>query len=152
MDPRFVPNQESPDLYRNYTITFPGGSLRATKDVLASMFEDDNLPDTCSPETVEVSRKQSNWTSYPFSDEVRIVAATTYTLKKYGSGGSSRAASGEPIKILINDDFWTARLSGSHQAFMDYLCQNRASLVDGFTYWKSQKGKEYFLTDNSTTP
>ena len=54
---RFVPNPVTPDLYRNYTISFPGGSLTATKDVLSSMFEANNLPDTCSPETKEVSRK-----------------------------------------------------------------------------------------------
>ena len=151
MEPRFVPNPVAPDLYRNYTISFPGGSLTATKDVLLSMFEADNLPDTCSPEEVTVSRKQYNWTSYPGSSEVRIVQPTTYTLKNYSNGGNSRAAAGEPIKVLINNDFWTARLQGSHQAFMDYLCTNKSSLKDGFTYWVSQKGSPYFLTDNSTS-
>ncbi len=151
MEPRFVPNEDSVDLYRNYTISFPGGSLTATKDVLASMFEDDALPDTCSPEEKEVSRKQYNWTSYPQSSEVRIVQATTYTLKNYSNGGNSRAAAGEPIKVLINGSYWTARLVGSHQAFMDYLCDNKESLVDGFTYWQSQKGSPYLITDNSTT-
>lgn len=151
MEPRFVPNEVTPDLYRNYTISFPGGSLTATKDVLQSVFEDANLFDTCSPETKEVSRKEYNWTSYPQSSEVRIVQPTTYTLKNYSNGGNSRAAAGEPIKILINDDFWTARLVGSHQAFMDFLCANRSALVDGFTYWVSQKGSPYLMTDNSTS-
>ena len=151
MEPRFVPNEVAPDLYRNYTISFPGGSLTATKDVLLSMFEPDNLPDTCSPEEKTVSRKQYNWTSYPQSEDVRIVQPTTYTLKNYSNGGNSRAAAGEPIKVLINNDYWTARLVGSHQAFMDYLCANKSSLKDGFTYWVSQKGSPYFLTDNSTS-
>jgi hypothetical protein len=151
MDTRFVPNEVAPDLYRNYTISFPGGSLTASKDVLTSMFEKDNLPDTCSPETKEVSRKGSTWTRYPGDLDQKIVAPTTYTLKNYSNGGNSRAAAGEPIKILINNDFWTARLQGSHQDFMDYLCANRSSLVDGFTYWQSQKGSPYFMTDNSTS-
>lgn len=151
MEPRFVPNQVSADLYRNYTISFPGGSLTATKDVLTSMFEKSNLPDTCSPETKEVSRKGYNWTRFPGDPDVRIVAPTSYTLKNYSNGGNSRAAAGEPIKILINNDFWTARLVGSHQAFMDYLCENKDALVDGFTYWQSQKGSPYFMTDNSTS-
>lgn len=150
MDPRFVPNEPAADLYRNYTLSFPGGSIKATKDVLASMFEADNLPDTCSPEEVEVSRKQYNWTPYPGAG-VRIVEATTYIKKNYSNGGTSKAAGGEPIKVLINNDWWTARLTGSHQAFMDYLCENRSALRDGFTYWKSQAGKPYSLTDNSTS-
>ncbi len=148
---RFVPNPVTTDLYRNYTISFPGGSLTATKDVLSSMFEKDNLPDTCSPETKVVSRKESTWSRYPGDDRVRFVQPYTYTLKNYSNGGNSRAAAGEPIKILINNSYWTARLVGSHQAFMDYLCENRSSLIDGFTYWQSAKGSPYFLTDNSTS-
>ena len=149
MDLKFVPNPVSPDLYRYFTVSFPGGSLRATKDVLESMFENDNLFNTCDPETKEVSRKQYNWTSYPQSAEVRIVQATTYTLKNYSNGGNGAAEAGEPIKILINGSYWTARLVGSHQAFMDWLCANRSSLTDGFTYWISQKGSPYVMTDNS---
>jgi len=151
METRFVPNEVAADLYRNYTISFPGGSLTATKDVLTSMFEKDNLPDTCSPEVLEVSRKGSTWTRFRDDPNLRVVSPTTYTLKNYSNGGNSRAAAGEPIKILINNDFWTARLVGSHQDFMDYLCANRSSLIDGFTYWQSQKGSPYFMTDNSTS-
>lgn len=151
MEPRFVPNPVAPDLYRNYTISFPGGSLTATKDVLLSMFEAENLFDTCSPETKTVSRKGYNWTSYPGSSDVRLVSETTYELKNYSNGGNSRAAAGEPIKVLINNDFWTARLQGSHQDFMDFLCENKSSLRDGFTYWVSQKGSPYLMTDNSTS-
>lgn len=148
---RFVPNPVSPDLYRNYTISFPGGSLTATKDVLASMFEADNLPDTCSPEVKRVSRKESLWTPYPGATEFKRIAPYEYDLKNYSTGGNSRAAAGQPIKILINNDYWTARLVGSQQAFQDYLCDNRSSLIDGFTYWQSAKGKPYFITDNSTS-
>ena len=150
MEPRFVPNEVTADLYRQYTISFPGGSIKATKDVLASMFERENLPDTCNPEQIEVSRKQSTWTAYPGAPS-RLVDATTYIKKNYSNGGTSKAAGGEPIKVLINNDWWTARLTGSHQAFMDFLCDNRSSLRDGFTYWKSQAGKPYSLTDNSTS-
>ena len=142
---RFVPNEDAPDLYRNYTISFPGGSLTATKDVLASIFKNDKLPNTCDPETKPVSRKGYNWTAYPGSDEVRLVEPTNYTLKNYSNGGNSRAAAGEPIKFLINNSYWTARLVGSHQDFMDYLCENTESLEGEFTYWVSQKGSPYFV-------
>ena len=147
----FVPNEPSPDLYRNYTISFPGGSLTATKDVLSSLFEADNLPDTTDPEVIRVSRKESLWTRYPGDEQFKRIPAYEYDLKNYSNGGNSRAAAGEPIKILINDDYWTARLVGSHQAFMDYLVKNKSALRDGFTYWQSAKGSPYFLTDNSTS-
>jgi hypothetical protein len=151
METRFVPNPVAPDLYRNYTISFPGGSLTATKDVLTSMFEKDNLPNTCEPATKEVSRKQSTWTRFPGDTDFKLVQPYTYTLKNYSNGGNSKAAAGEPIKVLINGSYWTARLVGSHQAFMDYLCVQKAALVDGFTYWQSAKGSPYFITDNSTS-
>lgn len=149
MDVRFVPNEVAPDLYRKYTISFPGGSLTASKDVLASIFERDNLPDTCSPEVIQVSCKESLRTRYPGDTEFKRVQPYTYTKKNYSNGSSSKNAAGEPIRFLINDDFWTARLNGSHQDFMDYLCANRSSLKDGFTLWKSQRGKTYLMTDNS---
>jgi hypothetical protein len=151
METRFVPNPVAPDLYRNYTISFPGGSLTASKDVLTSMFEKDNLPNTCEPETKEVSRKQSTWTRYPGDTDFKTVQPYSYTLKNYSNGGNSKAAAGEPIKVLINNSYWTARLVGSHQAFMDYLYTQKAALVDGFTYWQSAKGSPYFITDNSTS-
>jgi hypothetical protein len=151
METRFTPNPVAKDLYRNYTISFPGGSLTATKDVLASMFEKDNLPNTCEPESKVVSRNPSTWTRYPGDTEVVLVQPYDYVLKNYSNGGTSKAAAGEPIKILINDSYWTARLQGSHQAFMDYLCDQKTALVDGFTYWISAKGSPYFITDNSTS-
>lgn len=150
MEPRFVPNPVTTDLYRRYTLSFPGGSLSATKDVILSMFEAENLPDLCSPEEISVSRKESSWTPYPGATSTRV-EATTYTKKNYSNGSSGRAVGGEPIQILINGDYWTARLTGSHQNFMDYLCQQKDSLKDGFTFWRSQKGKPYSISDNSTS-
>lgn len=150
MEPRFVPNPVSTDLYRSYTISYPGGSLSATKDVLLSMFESDNLPDLCSPEIKTVSRKESAWTAYPGATPTRV-ESFTYVKKNYSNGSSGRAKGGEPIQVLVNGDYWTARLTGSHQDFMDYLCENKDALKDGFTFWRSQKGKPYSITDNSTT-
>lgn len=150
MEPRFVANEASTDLFRSYTISYKGGSLSATKDVLLSMFEKDNLPDLCSPEEINVSRKESNWTAYPGATPVRV-EKVEYVKKNYSNGSSGRAKGGEPIKILVNGDYWTARLTGSHQSFMDYLCENKDALKDGFTFWRSQKGKPYSISDNSTS-
>ena len=150
MDPRFVPNEITPDLYRDFTISFPGGSVTATKDVLLSMFADPSSLDTCSPSETVISRKGHPRSLYPGGPTTQV-AATDYIKKNYSNGGTSRAAGGEPIRILINGTYWTARLTGSHQDFMDYLCNNRDSLADGFSYWKSQAGKPYAVSSSNTS-
>lgn len=149
MDPRFVPNEITPDLYRDFTISFPGGSIKATKDVLLSMFADPSSLDTCSPSETLISRAQHTRSLYPGGPNTQVAAAN-YIKKNYSNGGTSRAAGGEPISILINGSYWTARLTGSHQDFMDYLCANRDSLAEGFSYWKSQAGKPYAVSSSTT--
>ena len=149
MDPRFVPNEETPDLYRKFTVSFPGGSIEATKDVLLSMFAVPEALDTCSPSETPVRVPTHQRTAYPGAP-ARTVQEYKYTKKNYSNGGTSRAAGGEPIGILINGTYWTGRLQGSHQAFMDFLCENRSSLSPGFTYWKSQKGKPYAISSSTT--
>lgn len=150
MDPRFVPNPVAPDLYRDFTVSFPNGSIKATKDVLLSMFADPSSLDTCAPEEVDVRVPEHKRTAYPGAPE-RTVKEFTYNKKNYSNGGTSRAAGGEPIAVLINGTYWTARLTGSHQAFMDYLCSNRESLAEGFSYWKSQAGKPYAVSSATTS-
>ena len=150
MDPRFVPNPETPDLYRDFTISFPGGSIKATKDVLLSMFADPSALDTCAPTQNNVRVPQHQRTAYPGAP-ARTVQEYNYNKKNYSNGGTSRAAGGEPIAVLINGTYWTARLTGSHQAFMDYLCENRNALAEGFSYWKSQAGKPYAISSSVTS-
>lgn len=148
-DTRFVPNEQVADLYRNYTISFPGGSLTATRDVLASIFKNDQLPSTCNPEQVTVSRKEYVRTPYRDGPVSKIIKTAPYTLKNYSNGGNSRAAAGEPIRFLINSSYWTARLVGTHQDFMDYLCANTASLEGDFTYWVSAKGSPFLVSHSA---
>jgi len=150
MDPRFVPNEVTPDLYRDFTISFPGGSIKATKDVLLSMFADPSSLDTCAPSETDISRAGHSRSLWPGGPTTQV-AATQYTKKNYSNGGTSRAAGGEPIAVLINGTYWTARLTGSHQSFMDYLCANRASLAEGFSYWKSQAGKPYAISSANSS-
>jgi len=149
-EPRFAVNEVTSDLYRNYTITFPGGSLSATRDVLMSIFKNDQLPSTCNPEEKTVSRKEYVRTNYPEGPVSKIISTAPYTLKNYSNGGNSRAAAGEPIRFLINGSFWTARLVGSHQDFMDYLCDNTASLEGDATYWISAKGSPYLVSHSAS--
>ena len=89
-----------------------------------------------------------------FHSFARSVEGSAFAWGKNANGqlgiGTVSVCEVSPIKILINNDFWTARLVGAHQDFMDFLCNNKSSLRDGFTYWVSQKGSPYVMTDNST--
>ena len=150
-EPRFTTNDPSPDLYRNFTVSFPGGSLTASRDVISSIFKSDALPSTCEPPETTVTRKEYSRTSYPGGPIGQLIKTEPYVLKNYSTGRSSRAAAGEAIKFLINGSFWTARLTGSHQNFMDYLCDNLSSLEGDSTYWVSNRGKPFLVTHSSGT-
>lgn len=149
MAPTRLVDGSDPSLYREFTISFPGGSITSTKDVLQHIFADPSKLDVCNPETKAVIRREHKRTAYPGGPQT-TVRETPYIKKNYSNGGTSRAAGGEPIRVLINGDYWTARLNGSHQAFMDYLCSNREALAPGFNYWKSQAGKPYAMSSAST--
>lgn len=142
---RFVPNEVTSSSWMKLTITFPGGSLTATRDVLESIFKEELLPSTCNPKETAVSPKQYVRTKYAGAQPSAIIQKDPYVLKNYGSGDASRAAGGEPIKFLIDGSWWTARLSGTHQDFMDYLCENTLSLKGDATYWISANGRKYFV-------
>ena len=145
----FVPNERTDDLFKDFTVSFPGGSITTTKDVLLCMFKDPAELNTCAPSSVSVVRKQHARTLYPGGPTTQV-KETPYTKYNWSNGGTSRAAGGEPIAILIDGSMWTARLQGSHQAFMDYLCKNKAALAPGFTYWESNKGKPYSVSSSNS--
>ena len=142
---KFVPNEVTEDLFKQFTVSFPGGSITSTKDVILSMFADPAALDTCSPSKVDVERREHTRTLYP-GGPTTTVRKTPYEKFNYSNGGTSKAAGGERIVVLINGSMWTARLQGSHQAFMQYLCDNRSSLAPGFSYWESNKGKPYTVS------
>lgn len=143
------PNVATSDLYKQFTISFPGGTLTASRDVLASIFVDDLLPGTCNPSETQVSRKEYSRTAYPGAPIGKLIKTDPYVIKNYSNGRSSRAAAGEAIKFLINGRFWTARLTGTHQDFMDWLCDNQESLEGASTYWVSNRGKPFLVTHSS---
>ena len=148
---RFVPNEVTAGSFREITMTFPGGSLTAKRDVLEQLFNSELLPDQCAPAERVVNRKEYVRTKYVGATPSAIIRTEPYVLRTYGSGDSSNAAGGEPIRFLINDSWWTARLTGTHQDFNNYLCVNRDSFKYGAIYWISSGGRKTFLTSTRTT-
>lgn len=146
MTVRFVPNEVTAGSFMKVTMTFPGGSLTATRDVLESLFKTDLLPDQCAPAERVVSRKDYVRTKFVGAPPSAIIKTEPYVLRTYGSGDSSNAAGGEPIRFLINGSWWMARLTGTHQDFDNYLCVNRESFKNDSVYWISSGGRKHLIT------
>ena len=123
------------------TLNFQGGSLTASRGLLAAIFESANFLSTCAFVETERSIKSYTRTAY-VGDTPRVVPQTTYTEKKYPSQTKSQAAGGEAIMIRVDGEWWTARLSGSHSDFMTFLCDSRDDL-SGPIAWRSERGTMY---------
>ena len=139
-EPRFV-DTEALKKGANATINFDGGSLTASRGVFLAMFEAENNYEAC--ESTDVARKRvSHFRTEYIGAEVKSVAEANWTQKKFNSQTKSRAAGGEAIQIRINGEWWTARLSGSHEALMSFLCDNSGDLKDVIS-WRSERGTLY---------
>ena len=126
---------------REATLNFPGGSLTAARGTIAAAFKNAAFVSTCAFVEVERTRKQ-----YMRTDEIgadpRSVEASSWTAKVYPSQTKSIAAGGEPIQLKIQGEWWTARLSGTHTAFMEFLCDSADSLYD-YVAFRSARGTLY---------
>ena len=132
-----VPEQPT----REATLNYQGGSMTTTRGVLAQMFKDAAFLSSCVAESVPRSRKSYTRTDY-VGATVQVVPESNWTELKYPSQTKSTAKGGEPIQVRLNGEWWSARLSGGHSAFMTYLCTARDSLV-GPIAWRSARGTVY---------
>lgn len=138
--PYFIPGTDK-EPQRVAVLNFTGGSITTKRGVLAAMFTDGNNLDSCAFLSVERSRVGHVRTDY-IGATPKTVKPAEWTQRKYASQTKSLAAGGEPIKIRIDGEWWGARLSGRHEDFMAFLCDNLGSL-SGAIAWKSQRGTYY---------
>ncbi len=125
---------------RKLTIGFPGGSLTATKVLLETLF---------GPDLVQQSVDATINVPVRSHERVRViggpstsVSSSNYSRIRYPQGSSGGQAGGEPIRLFVDGDWWTARLSGSHQDFNGFL--RSAQWASGENcIWKSEKGTPY---------
>lgn len=129
------------NLSKKLTVNFTGGSLTATRGLLEGMFGTNFAGLDAEPvvSTVSVTGYTRNRV---IGGPSTSVGATTYTRTKYPTSQAGGAAGGEPIMINFAGDFWTARLSGSHQDFAAFLVANGGPLTESI-FWKSEKGTSY---------
>lgn len=139
---RFLtPEQEK---QRVYTVNFQnGGALTATRGLLDAIFAAGMLTTgSCNAPTNTVSVKSHSRTRV-IGLPSTTVSSYSYSLKAYPTTNKNARQGGEPISLRVNGEWWTARLSGSHQNFMEWLCANTSSLAVDELYWKSQHGTNY---------
>lgn len=125
---------------RKVSLPFPGGSITATKGLLEALFGE---------ALVDAGMTGSTNVSVGSHQRVRViggpatnVAANVYTRKKFPSARSNGGAGGEAIAFLFGGDWWTARLTGSHQDLCSWL--ENANWSSGQTIlWRSEKGTKY---------
>jgi len=125
---------------REISIGFPGGSLTATRGLLEALFGT-NLVNSSQygEETVSV---QGHSRTRVIGGASTPVAAHSYVAKKYPTGQRGGGSGGESVQFLVGGDWWTARLSGSHQALNDWLSDSPGSSTSALQ-WRSEKGTPY---------
>lgn len=123
---------------RKIALNFPGGSLVATKGLLEVIFGGDLNGAGEQVTTSEVTVSGHSRVRVIGEPSVSV-SGSTYVKKKYPKTMSGGAAAGEPIYLLVNGKYWTARLQGSGQNFSDFLT-GASFFLDGALFWKSTRG------------
>lgn len=127
-------------LARRVTIPFNGGSISGTIGLLQSVFGEGLVADQLGKNTI-VSRR-AHTRRRVIGQPATNVKGSSYNLQSWSAAGSGAAVGGEPIRILVNESWWTLRLTGSHDAFNNFLKQGgwAGSKV---VLWRSQRGKPH---------
>ena len=126
---------------RKVALNFPGGSLTATRGLLEAIYGPDltGAGGDSVPSTVSVSgHSRQRVIGGPSTS----VAASSYVRNKFPTTVNGGAAGGETIALLVGGRYWSARLSGSHQAFASFL-QGASFFQDAPLFWRSEKGTQY---------
>jgi hypothetical protein len=126
---------------RKIALNFPNGSLTATQGLLEEVFGP-NLTGAGESVTTSTVSVSGHSRTRVIGGPSTSVASSNYTRKKYPSNVTGNAAGGEAIALLVDGRYWTARLTGSHQAFNDFLT-GTSFFLNGAMFWRSEKGKPY---------
>ena len=134
---------------KKMTYTYKGGSITATRGLLEAIFGPALVSNELE-ESKQVSRSAHS-RRVVIGGPATGVRAASYTKKRYGTTAGQGASGGEEIKFLVGADYWTARLYGSHQAFVEFL--KTATWQSGnAAIWYSEKGTKYGPFNSAVTP
>lgn len=136
---------------RKVSVNYLGGAITASYGLLESLFGE-NLTGAGAEVTTKEVTVSGHSRVRIIGGESTGVSGGSYTKKKYPSSVQQSPAGGRPIKLLVDGDYWTARIRGSHQAFSDFLTGATFYLGDAL-YYKTERGTTYgpFGTDDPNT-
>jgi hypothetical protein len=126
---------------RKVALNYEGGTLTATIGLLEAIFGPDLIGAGSAVTTSTVS-VGGHTRVRVIGGPGKTVSGYNYARKKYPIAVSGGAAGGEPIALLVNGKYWTARLSGSHQEFADFL-QSASIKLSAPLFWRSERGTQY---------
>jgi len=134
----------SDKLNRKIALNYPGGSIKASVGLLSAVFGDAKIGAAMAGSSQSVTRSTHTRVRV-IGQPGKTIAETTYNRTKYPSSQTSGPSGGEPIKILVANEWWTARLSGNHEAFNSFLggLVTEEEAGSGALYWKSEKNTNY---------
>ncbi len=127
-------------LARKISMGFPGGSLTATRGLLQALFGEDLVQASQVGES-NVSRLGHTRTRV-IGGPSTGVASSSFVRKQYGAARANGGSGGEAVQMLYQGDWWTVRLSGSHQALNDWLGSSLWQ-SGNVVMWRSEKGTTY---------
>lgn len=148
--PRFatrpsVPAAGSPeDLQwrKNLTLAYPGGTITAARGNLEQTLNISGTTSSyCQAVTESISRTGHQRVN-KIGGTATSVKATTYTVKKYPTGTTNQAAAGQAVEVLTGVGSYRARVTGSLQSLMAYLCSIENTVFD-YVSVVSQHGTIY---------
>lgn len=125
---------------RKFSISWDGGYLTTTRYVLEAIYGADFMEKVGSGKAKTIAVKGHSRTRV-IGQPAKTVASYSYSLIEYPSRTKGAAAGGQPIKILIGEDWWTARLGGSVQDFKTFLA-GTGKPDKAFTF-TTERGREY---------
>lgn len=129
---------------KEYSLSYNGGSLTSAYGNLIQTINFAGIPMSCEATSKNVSVGASSVVR-TIGQPATARKAYTYTRKSYYKKNGSLAAGGEPVRVITDVGEYTARLTGSMEALVTYICANRGQLYGDVTIY-SPAGSRYSFT------
>lgn len=107
-------------LAQHYSLSWPHGYISTTQGLMKAIWGDNFLANAGGPTTKNVSVKLHSRYRVIGGSE-RLVQPHSFTLKRYPHKLFGGPAGGQTIKIRVGNEWFTARLGGSVEAFKAWL-------------------------------
>jgi hypothetical protein len=140
-DPPAINTPELDQWTKERAISFAGGTLTAAYGNLIQTFSLDAIPNNCNPSTKNVTVGPATVTRTIGGASTQR-AGYSYVKKQFNKKNSSAGAAGYQVLIVTSVGEYTARLTGSMDAFATFLCDNGQALYDTIRVY-SPRGADY---------